>query len=65
MSDLVRDPKGRVTDRTREVGEAQVCTSIIVAAELHYGALWRRKDAEELIRARLERSGRPIGGNDL
>ena len=63
VSDLVRDPQGRVADRTREVGEAQVCTSIIVAAELHYGALWRRK--EELIRARLERSGRPIGGNDL
>jgi tRNA(fMet)-specific endonuclease VapC len=63
VSDLVRDPKGRVADRTREVGDAQVCTSIIVAAELHYGALWRRK--EELIRARLERSGRPIGGNDL
>ena len=38
VSDLVRDPQGRVADRTREVGEAQVCTSIIVAAELHYGA---------------------------
>jgi tRNA(fMet)-specific endonuclease VapC len=63
VSDLVRDPQGRVADRTRGVGEAQVCTSIIVAAELHHGALWRRK--EELIRARLERSGRPIGGNDL
>jgi tRNA(fMet)-specific endonuclease VapC len=27
-----------VTDRIREVGEAQVATSIIVAAELRYGA---------------------------
>ena len=27
-----------MTQRIREVGEAQVCTSIIVAAELRYGA---------------------------
>ena len=38
VSDLVRNPQGRVTQRTREVGEAQVCTSVIVAAELRYGA---------------------------
>jgi tRNA(fMet)-specific endonuclease VapC len=38
MSALVRDPRGTVTDRIREVGEANVCTSIIVAAELRYGA---------------------------
>ena len=38
VSDLVRDPQGRVTQRIRKVGEAQVCTSIIVAAELRYGA---------------------------
>jgi tRNA(fMet)-specific endonuclease VapC len=38
VSDLVRSPQGRVTQRIREVGEAQVCTSIIVAAELRYGA---------------------------
>ncbi len=38
VSDLVRNPQGRVTQRIREVGEAQVCTSIIVAAELRYGA---------------------------
>lgn len=36
VSDLVRHPQGRVTQRIREVGEAQVCTSIIVAAELRY-----------------------------
>ena len=39
--DLVRHPQGRVTQRIREVGEAQVCTSIIVAAELCYGAAKR------------------------
>ncbi len=38
VSDLVRNPQGRVAERIREVGEAQVCTSIIVAAELRYGA---------------------------
>ncbi len=38
VSDLVRNPQGRVTQRIREVGEAQVCTSVIVAAELCYGA---------------------------
>ena len=37
VSDLVRDPRGRGMRRVREVGEAQVCTSIIVAAELRYG----------------------------
>ncbi len=38
VSDLVRNPQGRVAERIRRVGEAQVCTSIIVAAELRYGA---------------------------
>lgn len=38
VSDLVRHPQGRIADHIRKVGEAQVCTSIIVAAELRYGA---------------------------
>jgi tRNA(fMet)-specific endonuclease VapC len=38
VSDLVRNPHGRVTQRIRKVGEARVCTSIVVAAELRYGA---------------------------
>ncbi len=38
ISDLVRHPGGRVAQRIREVGEVQVSTSIIVAAELRYGA---------------------------
>ena len=38
VSDLVRNPQGKVTQQIRKVGEAQVCTSIIVAAELRYGA---------------------------
>jgi len=38
VSELIRNPKGRVAEHIRKVGEAQVCTSIIVAAELRYGA---------------------------
>jgi tRNA(fMet)-specific endonuclease VapC len=38
VSELVRNPQGPVTRRIREVGEKRVCTSIIVAAELRYGA---------------------------
>ena len=38
LSDLVRNPQGRVAARIRDVGETHVCTSIIVAAELRYGA---------------------------
>lgn len=41
VSQLVRDPQGRIADRIREVSEAQVCTSLIVAAELRYGATKR------------------------
>lgn len=38
ISDLVHNPQGLVFRHIREVGEGQVCTSIIVAAELRYGA---------------------------
>jgi tRNA(fMet)-specific endonuclease VapC len=38
ISDLVRRPRGPVADRISEVGEEAVCTSIVVAAELRYGA---------------------------
>ncbi len=41
VSDLVRHPQGRVTEHISRVGEAQICTSIIVAAELRYGAAKR------------------------
>jgi len=41
LSNLIRNPQGRVTNHIREVGEAQVCTSVIVAAELRYGAAKR------------------------
>lgn len=38
ISDLVRRPRGQVADRLAEVGEDSICTSVIVAAELRYGA---------------------------
>ena len=38
VSDLVRNPQGDVARHIRTVGEKHVCTSIIVAAELRYGA---------------------------
>jgi tRNA(fMet)-specific endonuclease VapC len=41
VSDLVRAPQGRVAKRVGGVGEAHVCTSIVVAAELRYGAAKR------------------------
>jgi tRNA(fMet)-specific endonuclease VapC len=51
VSDLIRNPQGRVTQRIREVGESQVCTSIIVAAELRYGAT---KRGSQRLTAQLE-----------
>ena len=89
VSALVRDPHGPVTRRIRAVGDVEVCTSIIVAAELRYGANKRgsprliaqleailralpvlRFEAPAdsvygVLRARLERQGQTIGGNDL
>jgi len=89
VSDLVRNPQGRVAQHIRKIGESKVCTSIIVAAELRYGAT--KKGSPQLaaqleavlgalevlpfempadktyglVRARLEKAGRRIGGNDL
>jgi tRNA(fMet)-specific endonuclease VapC len=89
LSDLVRHPRGRIADRIKRVGEKQVCTSIVVAAELRYGAakkgslrltsqleaVLRALEVLSLesptdavygeLRARLERAGQLIGGNDL
>jgi len=49
--DLIRNPQGVVAARVREVGEAPVCTSIIVAAELRYGAM---KKGSSRLAAQLE-----------
>lgn len=89
VSDLIRNPQGRVAQHVRRVGEARVCTSIIVAAELRCGAAKKRSPrltaqlqavlgAIEVLaleapvdatygqlRAQLEITGKPVGGNDL
>ena len=46
VSHVARFPQGPVADRIAEVGERQVCTSIVVAAELRYGAV--RRGSERL-----------------
>ena len=89
VSDLVRNPGGRVAQRVRNVGVETVCTSLVVAAELRFGAVKKgsrrlsaqleavigaldilpleepldRRYAE--LRAALEQTGTPIGGNDM
>lgn len=89
VSDLIRNPQGRAAARLARAGEENVCTSVIVAAELRFGAsrlgsapLSEKVDAllERLkviafeppadrvygdIRAQLEKSGKPIGANDM
>lgn len=37
ISDLVGNPQGKVAKKIARVGEDNICTSIIVAAELRYG----------------------------
>lgn len=51
LSDLVRNPQGKITRKIAKVGEAAVCTSIIVACELRYGAA---KKASPQLTAQLE-----------
>jgi tRNA(fMet)-specific endonuclease VapC len=56
ISDLIRRPAGRVAQRIAELGERRVCTSIIVAAELRYGAVKRRaSQLTRLVEGVLER----------
>ena len=61
LSDLVRHPQGAVAKRIAEVGEDAICTSIIVAAELRYGAVKRQSERLtqqlELILSRLSIQG--------
>jgi tRNA(fMet)-specific endonuclease VapC len=37
LSDAVRNPHGNVANRIRRLGDRELCTSIIVAAEVRYG----------------------------
>ncbi|MCW5694636.1 MAG: type II toxin-antitoxin system VapC family toxin [Pseudolabrys sp.] len=38
ISDLIRNPRGKAAKRIAKAGDDAICTSIIVAAELRYGA---------------------------
>ncbi|HET6564764.1 MAG TPA: PIN domain-containing protein, partial [Xanthomonadales bacterium] len=38
LSDLIKNPQGDAAQRIASAGESSVCTSIVVAAELRYGA---------------------------
>ncbi|MDP4023481.1 type II toxin-antitoxin system VapC family toxin [Methylobacterium sp. NEAU 140] len=48
LSALVRSPKGRISERIGHVGEVNVYTSVVAAAELRFGAA--RKGSERLSR---------------
>ena len=37
LSDLIRNPQGKAARQIAKAGEDNICTSIIVAAELRYG----------------------------
>lgn len=41
VSDLIRQPRGRAAAQVARVGEEAVCTSMIVACELRFGAAKR------------------------
>jgi tRNA(fMet)-specific endonuclease VapC len=49
LSDLIRNPQGKAAKRIARVGEDQICTSIIVAAEMRYGCA--RSGSRRLIEA--------------
>ncbi|MCG3170041.1 MAG: Ribonuclease VapC2 [Pseudomonadales bacterium] len=51
VSELLRHPHGAVAGRISAVGEESICTSIVVAAELRYGA---RKSGSEQLRKRID-----------
>jgi len=49
ISDLIRNPQGKAAKRIAKVGENNVFTSIIVAAELRYGCA--KNGSERLLKA--------------
>jgi len=52
LTDLIKNPGGRVRERIAQIDEANICTSIVVACELRFGA--RKKNAP-MLTARIER----------
>ena len=41
VSDLIKNPQGPISTKIAQVGESEIATSIIVAAELRFGAMKR------------------------
>ncbi len=44
VSELIKHPNGKIFQQIASVGEQKVCTSIIVACELRFGALKRNSN---------------------
>jgi tRNA(fMet)-specific endonuclease VapC len=57
ISDLVRNPQGLAAKQLRRVGDETVCTSIVVACELRFGAA---KAASPRLSEQLERILAPL-----
>lgn len=51
LSELIKNPRGRVAVRLSQLDTDQVCTSVIVACELRFGA---QKRGSEVLIARVE-----------
>ena len=51
ISDLIRNPQGKAAKRIAKAGEDNICTSIVVAAELRYGCA---KSGSERLRKAVE-----------
>ena len=49
ISDLMKNPSGKAAKRIARVGEDNICTSIIVAAELRYGCA--KKGSDRLLKS--------------
>ena len=49
ISDLIKNPQGGAAKRIAKAGEDNICTSIIVAAELRYGCA--KSGSERLLKA--------------
>jgi tRNA(fMet)-specific endonuclease VapC len=51
LSELIRNPAGPLTQRVARVGTDRICTSVVVACELHFGA---RRRGSATLTARVE-----------
>jgi tRNA(fMet)-specific endonuclease VapC len=49
ISDLIKNPKGKTAKRIASVGQDNICTSVIVSAELRYGCA--KKGSKRLLKA--------------